>query len=87
MNRRYFLQLAAVALAGTQTLPLFGQSTTTTATDSAREELEGYFGQIVEGFLRNARATSPELVVCDFPEGTKLKGCCTPSGKTYVSVA
>ncbi len=46
-----------------------------------------YFLTILAGFLRNARATSPGYTACDFPDGTKLAGCCTPSGKTFTSVA
>lgn len=49
--------------------------------------IRDFFLQILVGFLKSAAATSPEYTVCDFPGGTKLKGCCTPSGKTYVSVA
>jgi hypothetical protein len=48
---------------------------------------EQFFGEIVRGFARNARATSPTFAVCDFPGGTKLKNCVARSGKTYVSVA
>ena len=58
-----------------------------TSAQSPRRTIAGYFQLIVDGFRRNARATSPDLVACDFAEGTKLKSCCTPSGKTYVSVA
>ena len=44
--------------------------------------------KITEGFLQNAHATSPDYTVSVFPNGTKLEGCCTPSGKTYyISVA
>lgn len=48
---------------------------------------EDFFREIVGGFVRNARATSPTFAVCDFPAGTKLKSCLARSGKTYVSVA
>lgn len=50
-------------------------------------EFDTYFLQILRGFYKNARATSKDYVVCDYPDGTKIKTCCTPSGKTYVSVA
>jgi hypothetical protein len=46
-----------------------------------------FFREILDGYLRNARATSPSYAVCDFPGGTKLRSCVTPGGKTYVSVA
>ena len=50
-------------------------------------EVDRFAKSILRGFFQNALATSPDLIVCDYPGGTKLKGCCTPSGKTYVSVA
>jgi hypothetical protein len=46
-----------------------------------------FFREILDGYLRNCRATSNSYAVCDFPGGTKLKNCMTPGGKTYVSVA
>ena len=46
-----------------------------------------YFLTILAGFLRNARATSADYTVCDLPGGTKIEGCCTPSGKTFTSVS
>lgn len=49
--------------------------------------IDFYFLEILDGFLQNARKTSDSFAVCDFPQGTLLKSCCTPSGKTYVSVA
>src|SRR4051812_40255849 len=51
--------------------------------------VENYFRTILDGFVKNAVATSTDrsFAVCDYPGGTKLKSCCTPSGKTYVSVA
>jgi len=48
---------------------------------------DSYFLQILEGFVLNARRTSDSYAVCDFPDGTKIASCLTPSGKTYVSVA
>lgn len=48
---------------------------------------DNYFLEIVQGFLRNARRTSPSFAVCDFPDGTVLKSCVARNGKTYVSVA
>jgi hypothetical protein len=53
----------------------------------AQPSLSDFFTQILAGYLRNARATSPSYAVCDFPHGTKLRSCTTPGGKTYVSVA
>jgi len=46
-----------------------------------------FFKEILDGYLRNAKATSSSYAVCDFPGGTKVKSCLTPGGKTYVSVA
>src|SRR3954447_4703944 len=91
MKRRDFLKLAAAAAVSSRAMPLFGQvvsSAAATAPATApHQQFDRYFIPIVEGFLRNARATSPDYVVCDYPDGTKLKSCCNPAGKTYVSVA
>ena len=87
MNRRDFLILSASGLAaGTVGSCASRQAPRFAATDT-QARLTDYFLTILAGFLRNARATSPHYTVCDFPAGTKLDGCCTPSGKTYTSVA
>jgi hypothetical protein len=88
MNRRAFLIATAAALAGGSAI-VGGQATATAPAVPAAPEaqFDRYVLPILHGFLRNARATSPDYVVCDYPDGTKLKSCCTPSGKTYVSVA
>src|SRR5437667_8687442 len=87
MNRRQFLQFSAAALAGSALIaPTFaGQTSAGAAGDQT--QFDRYFLPILQGFLKNARATAGDYVVCDYPDGTKLKSCCTPSGKTYVSVA
>src|SRR5436309_1433515 len=87
MNRRQFLQFSAAALAGSALIaPTFaGQTPAGAAGDQT--QFDRYFLPILQGFLKNARATASDYVVCDYPDGTKLKSCCTPSGKTYVSVA
>ncbi len=85
MKRREFLKLAAAGIASAYALPDFASATA--ATTQPHNAFDPYFLQIIDGFLRNARATSPDYVACDYPDGTKLKTCCTPSGKTYVSVA
>src|SRR5205085_10750210 len=82
MNRRHFLKLSA-AFAGLMTFRLSGADVPI----EPHRAFDDYFLQITRGFLRNARKTSNDFVACDFPEGMKLKGCCTPSGKTYTSVA
>src|SRR4030095_14298299 len=84
---REFLKFSAGAIALTS-LPvssasLFAQSTT----QPAAAQFDHYFLTILDGFLRNAKATSDSFAVCDYPDGTKLKSCCNPAGKTYVSVA
>ena len=88
MHRRDFLLRAAAAAAASAVLPRSadGQSGRIAVPDT-RAELTGRFEQILLGFLHNAHATSGDYTVCDFPGGTKLKGCCTPGGKTYTSVA
>jgi hypothetical protein len=48
--------------------------------------LDHYWMPILDGYLRNARATSESFAVCDFPGGTILKGATGKSGKTYDSV-
>src|SRR5437016_582893 len=87
MNRRQFLQFSAAALAGSALIaPTFaGQTSAGAAGDQT--QFDRYFLPILQGFLKNARATASDYVVCDYPDGTKLKSCCTPGGKTYVSVA
>src|SRR5512133_1547575 len=49
--------------------------------------IDSFFAEIVAGFVKNARATSPSFAVCDYPGGTKLKNCLARSGKTYIGVA
>ena len=88
MNRRDFLVVSASALAAGAALPrgIRGQVSLASSPD-AQAQLAEYFRTILAGFLRNARATSADYTACDFAEGTKIKTCCTPSGKTYTSVA
>jgi len=89
MNRRRFLQLLIASTASAaggchrQTNP----ATSIASTTDARQLFDSYFLTIYEGFLKNARDTSPSLAVCDFPAGTKLKTCCNPAGHTYTSVS
>jgi len=78
MLRRTFLSLFPATFAGLNLRP--GDSNPSAVFDS-------YFLQILDGFLACARNTSDGYAVCDFPDGTKLASCLTPSGKTYVSVA
>jgi hypothetical protein len=90
MRRRQFLKLMAggVTAMGLRAPSLLGQAAPSTMpAQLPMRSIEGYFLQILQGFLKNAATTSPTYTTCDFPGGTKLKGCCTPSGKTYVSVA
>lgn len=85
MRRRDFLKVSAGAMAAGLLWREAGAASKKAA--AAHEVFDEYFLAMLVGFLKNARATSADLVVCDYPEGTKLKSCCTPSGKTYVSVA
>ena len=85
VNRRQFLQLAAASVVAAPAIELLGQSAS--ASTAPQAQFDHFFLPILDGFLKNAAATAPDYVVCDFPDGTKLKSCCTPSGKTYVSVA
>src|SRR5688572_6102877 len=83
MNRRDFLKTAA-AVTSTSLLPLsFAE-----ALGAAQPLDDFHFTQILDGYLRNLERTTPDsFAVCDFPDGTMLKSCLTPSGKTYISVA
>jgi len=82
LNRRDFICLSAAAASFAVESPFLHA----TNNDSAAT-IDFYFLEILNGFLRNARKTSDSFAVCDFPYGTLLKSCTTPSGKTYVSVA
>src|SRR5438477_6485595 len=86
MRRRRFLQIAA-ACAGSCALgwPRMGIAAETGL--EPHRVFDRYFLEITRGFLRNALRTGPDFDTCDFPDGTKLKGCCTPSGRTYTSLA
>src|SRR5690349_16146095 len=91
VGRRDFLRLVAAAgaagtLAGSARPHALAQETQPL---HPADLVDRVFKTILDGFVRSARATSTgaSYAVCDFPGGTKLKGCCTPSGKTYVSVA
>jgi len=86
MRRRDFLKATAIALSGACTMP-HRSSPRPLQSPAPNEQFDHFFKLILDGFLKNARATCPDYVVCDYPDGTKLKSCCTPSGKTYVSVA
>jgi len=83
MRRRDFLKVSAGAIAGAVMGPRVaaGQATTAASAMSSYDMVESYFLKILGGFLKNAAATSSDYTVCDFPEGTKLGSCCTPSGK------
>lgn len=88
MNRRDFLLASASALAGGTVLPGgIGGQVFPAKRLATQPQIAEYFRTILAGFLRNARATSADYTVCDFPQGKKLTSCCTPSGKTYTSVA
>jgi hypothetical protein len=72
ITRRNFLAAAAAPLAGAPAAP--------------HTILDRYWLPILDGFLRNAAKTSPSFAVCDFPDGTILRGSVGKSGKTYDSV-
>lgn len=81
LNRRDFICLSAAAASFVIKPPFLPAA----KKDSAA--IDFYFLEILDGFLRNARKTSDSFAVCNFPQGTLLPSCITPSGKTYVSVA
>lgn len=89
MHRRDFLKTAAAAVSAPVVLssgctapgPRQQRASTPTAVDD-------HFAEILDGYLRNLERTTPSsFAVCDYPDGTVLKSCVTPSGKTYVSTA
>lgn len=80
LSRRNFIYLTTAAVAS-------GICGDVPAAKDSRAAIDFYFLEILEGFLRNAQKTSDSFAVCDFPQGTMLKSCLTPAGKTYVSVA
>jgi hypothetical protein len=91
MRRRDFLKVTTAAA----TLPLlqgpFGCSNAAkpqAGANLASSSLDDYFTQILDGYLRNLqRTTTNSFAVCDYPQGTVIKTCSTPSGHGYVSVA
>lgn len=86
MKRRTFLRIGAATVFSATTFPALA-AFARRKQDAAHGGIDFYFLEILKGFLRNARKTSDSFAVCDFPQGTLLKSCCTPNGKTYVSVA
>ncbi len=84
--------VTSVAITGFSTITsssVFGINTSleSAANNNAIADIDFYFLEILDGFLRNALKTSDSFAVCNFPQGTLLPACITPSGKTYVSVA
>jgi hypothetical protein len=85
MHRREFLKLSAAAALSATSLP---HAASVVAESDTSPTIEYHFGEILAGYLRNLERTTPSsFAVCDFPEGTVLKSCSTPSGHGYVSVA
>jgi hypothetical protein len=82
LNRREFICISAAA-ASFVIKPPFLRA----ANKDSVAAIDFYFLEILGGFLRNARKTSDSFAVCDFPQGTLLKSCLTPSGKSYVPIA
>ena len=88
MNRRDFIIMSASALAaGTAGSCVPRRQATRPATADTQAQMTRYFLTILDGFLRSARETSSDYTVCDLPGGTKIKSCCTPSGKSFTPVA
>ena len=78
MKRREFLILSGSALGfGTLESCISQGHVEQLKSPDARALMTGYFLTILKGFLRNAQATSPDYTVCDFPNGTKIAGCCS----------
>lgn len=81
MNRRQILKLALLPVAG----PFAGTPGRRPRPDGAA--FDRFFLPILRGFLRNSIRTSPSFAVCDFPQGTILRGTVAKSGRTYTSVS
>jgi hypothetical protein len=87
MNRRDFLLVSSGLASGAFWAPLARAQSSGALVADPTAQLRGYFDLILAGFLRHAHAASPDYTACNFPDGTVIKGCCTPSGKSYTSVA
>jgi hypothetical protein len=84
MKRRDFLRTAAAVASA----PLLPQSFAEPVGAPQWSGDDFHFTEILTGYLRNLERTTPSsFAVCDFLDGTMLKSCLTPSGKTYISVA
>ncbi len=55
--------------------------------NNATQVFEQTFLTILEGFLRNAAATSPSWAVCDLPQGAVLPQHAARSGKNFLPVS
>lgn len=85
MQRREFLKLTAATALSAAAFP---QISSIAAEKGATAAIDDHFTEILGGYLRNLERTTPDsFAVCDFPEGTVIKTCSTPSGHGYVSVA
>lgn len=83
MHRREFLKLTAAAMSASAfpALPAF-------AGEPTPQALDDHFTTILAGYLQNLeRTTKNSFAVCDYPDGTVIKTCTTPSGHGYVAVA
>lgn len=87
MNRRTFLKLSSAAATPLVFSPFEAMADLAVASATPQAAVDQYFLHILDGFLRNAVRTAPGFAVCDFPEGTIVKSCQTPSDHGYVSVA
>jgi hypothetical protein len=83
MERREFLRWSATTFAALGLPPALLHAVP--AGDASA--FDAYATALLEGFVRNARRTAPGYAVCDYPDGTIVGGCITPSGKSYVSTA
>jgi hypothetical protein len=88
MQRREFLKLTAATAAALSAAAFPDVATFAAETSGTGPAIDDHFTEILAGYLRNLERTTPNsFAVCDFPEGTVIKTCSTPSGHGYVSVA
>src|SRR5688572_12052317 len=87
MNRREFIKRSSFAVAPFVLPPLSVLAAEAGGSATPQAAVDKYFLQILDGFLRNAVRTGPGFAVCDYPEGTIVKSCQTPSNHGYVAVA
>src|SRR3569833_3320389 len=92
MNRRDFMKVAALAMAGGNAASVLAQAPVTPERGepvavAGASAFDQFFLQILNGYLTNSRKTCDSFAVVDFPDGRHLKTCDNPNDLGYVGVA